>query len=30
MDEGNVVVITAGAAGSPPGTTDLIKVHRIG
>lgn len=27
--EGDTVVVTGGAAGSPPGTTDLMKVHRI-
>lgn len=29
VHEGEIVVITAGAAGSMPGMTDLIKVHRL-
>jgi pyruvate kinase len=27
--EGDVVVVTAGAAGSAPGTTNLMKVHNV-
>jgi len=29
VQEGDVVVVTAGAAGSAPGTTDLMKVHVV-
>ncbi|MCD6290743.1 MAG: pyruvate kinase, partial [Anaerolineae bacterium] len=29
IDEGDTVVITAGSAGSAPGTTDLMKVQKI-
>ncbi len=29
VTEGDVVVVTAGAAGSAPGTTDLMKVHIV-
>ncbi len=28
-EEGDIVVLTAGTAGSPPGSTDLMKVHAI-
>ncbi len=30
VESGNLVVITAGAAGGIPGTTNLIKVHMVG